>query len=163
MHRNRCTIDYDPPFYVDVVPDHGATAAKNVITLTGNNFGLSRGGNYPHRGAYNYSGPSVTLGGRDCAVTTFTHTSLSCVVPEGFGVNKLVVVTVQGQASTSDLTYYYDPPEVASILPGAAPTSGLVRRYGDPLNVTVQGKNFGSWEALSQFAVMIHSGKVAVR
>jgi hypothetical protein len=159
---DRCTIDYDPPFYVDVVPDHGATAAKNVITLTGNNFGLSRGGNYPHRGAYNYSGPSVTLGGRDCAVTTFTHTSLSCVVPEGFGVNKLVVVTVQGQASTSDLTYYYDSPEVTSILPGAAPTSGLVRRFGDPLIVTVQGKNFGSWEALSQFAVMIHSGKVAV-
>lgn len=91
--------------------------------------------------------PVVTLNGASVALTTafgaaWTQSSIYAVLPEGWGANLPVVVSVAGQTSAGSSTYSYAPPTVTRVLPPTGPTSG-VYADGSPVVITVVGTNLG--------------------
>jgi hypothetical protein len=138
-------IHYAGPTVNGISPSHGPTAGGTVVTITGSNFGISM--------------PTVTIGGLPCAVVTpyvplANHTQIRCVVAAGQGASLKVVVTINGQQSSSTVLYSYDPPQVTSITPDHGPTSGLARgpltadgvhrSNGNKIMQMLTGINFGT-------------------
>jgi hypothetical protein len=86
--------------------------------------------------------PYVTIGTRRCDITSslphVNHSSLTCTLPPGYGKDLPVRLWVNGQLDTAAplVTFSYDAPYVASILPLGGPTSGRVKGgYADAANV----------------------------
>ena len=106
-------------------------AGGSVLTITGVNFGENG---------------TVAIGQRQCAVLTYTHTRITCVVPEGEGANATVVVSNADQRSPcvvdarrappACLLRIY-PPVIQGILPGHGAVTGDYR-------VEIIGSNFGT-------------------
>ncbi len=120
----------------------GATVGGARMSITGSNFGLAGAGARPEDGK-----PFITIGGVEAPLAfSFLaysdHSRLDLVLPEGWGKDLPVVVTVAGQSSLGGATYTYAPPAVARVFPSSGPTSGL-RPNGEKLNVTLSGSNLG--------------------
>lgn len=115
------SFNYDPPSISSISPASGPTTGGNPITLTGSSFGQT---------------PRVVVGGASCTLTgAVTSSRVVCVAPAGQGASVPVSITVAGQQTSS--AYGYQAPNIASISPANAPTSGGVR-------LTVVGSNFGT-------------------
>jgi len=100
------------------------TRGGGILTLTGTNFGSTA------------SLPvSVTVNAISCSVTAVnSHTQIQCTLPAGSGVNKPIVVTVDGQNSNS-FNFAYTAPAVTSFTPPTVPATGGT--------ITLSGTNFG--------------------
>lgn len=119
---NTLSFAYDLPQVTGISSGSKPTAGGNTITVTGSSFGTLVSGN------------RVEIGSALCAVTSWTHGSISCVAPAGVGTQQLRVVANGHTSST--VNYQYSPPGIGSLLP----SSGLVTG-GTPL--VIQGQNFG--------------------
>jgi hypothetical protein len=119
---NSLSLSYNPPSLSSLTPTSGSTAGGTTLTLQGTNFGAS--------------GAAVSVGGSACPVLTQSHTSLTCALPAGVGVNQLVRLAVGGQTSGT-LSFSYDPPFITGLSPSSASTAG-----GTAL--TVSGTSFGA-------------------
>ena len=117
---------YLPPVVGALAPTAGPTTGGTVLQLNGSNFGL---------------GGSVTVGKLLCwPILSWSQLFVECVTPPGFEVALPVVVTVEGQSSSSDASlrnFSYGPPVVTIVSPSHAPTSGNVA-------LSVIGQNFGA-------------------
>lgn len=90
-------------------------------------------------GAVNFTdyNRTVTIGNSSCVVSSWNHSSISCVAGPGYLQYQDVIVTAQGLSSGSSGSLFgYFPPEIASITPNHAQTSG-----GSVISLT--GYNFG--------------------
>jgi hypothetical protein len=99
------------------------TTGGNTLTILGNHFGPGGTGN-----------DRVEIGASLCSVTSWSATSIQCVVPAGVGSHTLRVIA-RGQPSAAD-TYSYDAPVINNLNPQHGPAAG-----GTAL--VIQGKNFG--------------------
>lgn len=116
-------FDFDAPAIADVRPSPATTEGGVPVTLTGTSFGLTG---------------TVSVGGLSCAVVSHNHTSVVCTLPEGQGVDKDVLLSVAGQASTGgDDAFSYLAPSVAVLSQYNSTTAG-----GAVL--TLAGTNFGT-------------------
>jgi hypothetical protein len=161
---NQAPFAYSPPTAVAVSPAHGPTDGRGVsLTLTGFNFGTSP------NAVVRSQMPYVQVGGRNCTITSplphVNHSSITCTLPPGQGVNLPVTVWVNGQLSTdpaaaSTATFSYDPPAVSSIAPTSGPTSGrthgvyldasqVYMSAGDRIVMVLRGDNLGSSGAIT--------------
>ena len=104
------SYSYDSPVITSVTPNSGAAAGGIPIQIQGNNFGP------------NGVSRSVAVGSAQCAVSAFTHTSITCQLPVGTpGTTAQVKVTVAGKTSnTFNFTY-----DALSCAPGTF-TNGTV-------------------------------------
>lgn len=112
-------FDYDPP---EICPIASPVAAGETLTITGANFGVS--------------GAIVTINGNPATnvVHSVAHEELTVTVPQGYGLNRPLVVTVGLQASSAILVNY-EAPVITSIAPQSGSTAGGA-------TITVVGKNF---------------------
>jgi hypothetical protein len=96
------------PGITSISPTAGPSLGGGTVTITGSSF----------------SSPTVTIGGNNASVNTWSATSIVCVLPghpAGF-VN--VVVTCSGQTATLTNGFtYVDPPTVTSVSPAAGPAN----------------------------------------
>ena len=131
------------------------TVGGTLLRISGANFGLASFGATAAQGL-----PVVTIGGfaatvcdSSCGsfgagygqyVSNAAQNSIDVILPEGWGANLPVVVTVAGQSSlaTTASTYSYAPPSVLSLAPATGPTSGL-SADGSNITVTLLGVNLG--------------------
>ena len=127
------------------------TVGGSLLSISGSNFGTAGFGATPAQGL-----PVITIGGFDvsvCDASCFpvppyapnvaTQSVISAILPEGWGGNLPIVVTVEGQSSAPGALYSYSLPQVLSISPALGPTSGLMADGLTPINVTVLGTNLG--------------------
>ena len=117
------------------------TAGGNHLVISGANFGPPYNANCAAPGC-TLDQPSATVGGVACTFVSNTHTSLTCLTPEGEGTSKVVTATVDGVTVTVPGLLDYGLPEIYSVSPETGPTSGKTPQ-GDQLYITITGKNFG--------------------
>jgi hypothetical protein len=118
---------YAAPTVTNVVPNNGPLSGGTTLTITGTSFGTSG---------------SVTINGISCPITdtsSYTHTTMKCMLPAGSGAYSLLIVTVSSQTS-SPWIFSYDPPALDSTTP-LVPTSGPT---AGSFVVTINGQNFGA-------------------
>jgi heat shock protein HslJ len=96
--------------------DPASGEAGDTVTISGSNLW----------------GAKVTIGGKTCAVTANSATSVSCTVPSVLGANDVVVTTATGSSTKSGGFTYVRPPTVS----GVSPSSGDA---GD--TITISGTN----------------------
>ncbi|HET8889243.1 MAG TPA: IPT/TIG domain-containing protein [Candidatus Angelobacter sp.] len=111
------------PVINTLTPTTGAVGSSVVIA--GSNFGASQGNS------------SVTFNGTAAAISNWTATSITAIVPSG-ATSGPVVVTVNGQASNG--VSYVVFPFITSLTPSAA---------GVGTSVTIAGANFGATQGTS--------------
>ena len=111
-------IAYDPPAISAFSPSSASTAGGTALTLSGTSFDTSG---------------FVYIGGSNCTISTWSHSSIICTIPAGQGTVSLVLVTVGGQNFST--TFSYQAPVLSTILPSVVPT------LGGP--VVIFGSNFG--------------------
>jgi hypothetical protein len=114
-------FDYDPPTINQLDPPAAPTAGGALLTIRGANFGTA---GQVHFGPYQ--------------VTPISHMQAELVlrVPAGVGAEVPVQVEVSGQLSPP-ANFDYFPPQIDSISPANAPTSGGTV-------ITITGENFGT-------------------
>ncbi len=129
-------FDYHPPQITSVSSSSAPTAGGTVITVNGSNFGASG---------------IVLIGGTEASLTggSYGHEEIVCTLPPGQGTDFPLIVRSGGRDSNPVL-FSYDAPEITSITPTSAATSG-----GTLLTVT--GKNFG----ISERSVLLGSQSLA--
>ena len=107
----------------DVSPSHAPTLGGVTITIIGADFGAA--------------GNSVTLGGRECAVTAETPGQIECTAPEGSGAFQPLRVFDGSGTSSPPYALPYDAPEITNVSPSSAATRG-------GSTITINGHNFGA-------------------
>ncbi len=120
MTSNAIAYSYDAPSVCSVTPAAGATSGGTIITIRGENFGVS---------------PSITIGGSPSVPTFLSHNQILCALPAGVGANLPVLVSAGGQSSSPG-RFDYSPPSIVGITPQSVPTSGAL--------ITITGQNFGA-------------------
>jgi hypothetical protein len=138
QNSNTLQVRYAPPTVSSVSPVLGPTLGGQLLTITGYNFGVN---------------PVVTLDGQNpCIITSYVPavalngtSVIVCTTPPGQGANLPVTVTASGQSSSpsTPARYSYYKPQVFSIWPTTAPSSGLDRVTGNPIIITLLGMNLG--------------------
>jgi hypothetical protein len=118
---------YSNPVVDSISPSQGPTSGQFTLTLTGSSFGLVGG--------------SVQVGSSDCSITLQEHTMVKCTASSGEGSND--VVYTLGTQISNVVTFTYAPPEIVSVSPPSAPTSGNS-------NLVIFGNNFGDNTPLVQ-------------
>ncbi|MFM2241876.1 MAG: hypothetical protein RLZ97_731, partial [Verrucomicrobiota bacterium] len=114
-------FSYNAPQITSITADSYPTSGGTTLTITGSNFGIS---------------PTVSFGsGGATIIGAPTHTRILCTLPAGQGTNQAVTVSAGGVSSNTMLVDY-DAPEILSITPSSAGTSGSTL-------ITINGKNFG--------------------
>ena len=87
MGKSHCYLVTGPEL-LEVFPSHGSTEGGYDIVLTGRNFGTK------------YHLPNVFIDGKPCtSVKWVSDTVIKCLVPEGLGKGKSVVVWAGDQNS----------------------------------------------------------------
>lgn len=123
-------FDYLRPVISGISPGMGATSGGYTINLGGSNFGT--GSPTPQ---------SVTVGVVPVTIVgTPTHSSVVVTIPEGFGANLPVVITVEGQTSVVAEYFSYTPPSLGTPTWTSAPAAGGAI-------LTLSGLNFGAADA----------------
>ena len=139
------TLRYRTPSVVNVFGFSGSQLGPTVggtpITITGADFGPVSPA--PAELPVVTFGPTADGGGPWTATVTAqtSDSQLLAVLPQGWGKNVPVVVTVGGQVSLN-VSYSYAPPTVTSVSPAFGPTSGL-DIDGNVINMTLTGTNLG--------------------
>ena len=112
------------------------TAGDIPITLRGTNFGTNP--------TLVPGFATVTVGGANCPITAHDHTEIVCTLPEGTGINQ-VVVTVKSNPSTS-FPLVRTSPIITTVrgcpTPVGSGTADCVVAGGT--RITIEGENFGS-------------------
>lgn len=173
------TIQYAKPVVSLVENWRGTTAGDAVLRISGLHFGMP---------AYRYIaalGPvdelihnQVLVGDRECAILSYSHTTIECRAPAGSGTNKTVQVRVGRHcvddcsppytAATAAQNFHYDPPVVTSIVPNHGPTAGgtLIEitgtSFGDntvPVQVTIGGTEVNRLEHHSHTSIKFRMHK----
>ncbi|KAH9252082.1 hypothetical protein BASA81_010064 [Batrachochytrium salamandrivorans] len=125
--------------------DGGAnTEGGQIMTITGTNFGRP----YDSLAITTSSGflPQVKLGVRGtCVVLALTHTTVTCIIPEGDGGGIDLLLRAQNQDPTvvSPIKFSYGAPVIYSLIPATGATNGL-NANGTRQVFQVIGKNFGA-------------------
>ena len=146
-------IDYALPVVMAVTPENVTTFNPASITIRGRNFGVDQ--------------PIVELQGtgQNCTITSYSHTQITCTVPNGQGKLHRVVVGAGGQFSSSTClaifncvpTFSYYPPSVTNFSPKTGRTDGKILAVdGTTLErqiMKIQGTNFGNLEN-TEFSVI---------
>jgi hypothetical protein len=170
------TFDFSAPTVQAALPAHAPTTGNVAVTLAGINYGTSP---LPLTTTLWTAPPTVSIGGRPCPVISalphVNHSSVTCMLPPGYGANLPVRLRVNGQADTAAplITFSYDAPHVASVAPAGSPTSArgpgqwiddahVFTSIGDRLVGVVQGSNLGRSGVLS-FDPTPASGPLTVR
>ena len=127
-------VSYSPPVVASVTPDSAATNGGVNVVVSGSSFDTNG---------------TVTIGGVLCSPVTgrrrsvdlshslmvtsaYSHTSITCKLPAGQGVNLAVQVTsVYGKTGSANL-FSYTPPVISGLQILSVPTAGFV-------NLTVSG------------------------
>jgi len=128
---NSITLNYDSPSITGVSPAIGPTAGGTTITIAGESFDSSG---------------SVQVNGNTCVMVSYSHTSITCKTPAGFGVSKMVTVTAVSGKSSSASLFSYSAPQISSLNPTSGSTTG------DGL-LTINGANFASSAAPSAVTI----------
>ena len=89
------------------------TAGGTQLTIAGSNFGQGGAGSASAAQGL----PVVTIGGRAASVVSATQNSITVVLPAGSGVAQPVIVSVEGQASSSTVMYSYSGAPATSPAP----------------------------------------------
>eukprot|EP00743_Colponemidia_sp_Colp-15_P002224 GILK01002410.1.p1 GENE.GILK01002410.1~~GILK01002410.1.p1 ORF type:complete len:1406 (-),score=292.87 GILK01002410.1:174-4391(-) len=115
-------FSYNQPVIIHVTPSKLDHFGGEVLTILGDNFGLSA---------------NVSIGQRECAVQKQTHHSISCVTPNGSLVADLYVAVANQRSTSIPVTFQRPPPEpiIFNLSPPDADTSGGIL-------LTVTGQNF---------------------
>jgi hypothetical protein len=87
------------------------------------------------RGTSFHSTATVAIDSRNCVVAEANFTHILCVLPAGVGVNKQLIVTVDGQASSARNVNYRSP-----VLSSISPTNGST---AGGYELTLIGTGFG--------------------
>jgi hypothetical protein len=126
-------FDYNPPSITSITPDHGPTEGNVPITIQGSNFGPASAD----------AQRSVVVGTSACPLVASSsgHNSITCTLPPGQGVSRIVEVVAGDQPSNTS-TLSYDPPAITSVSPTRASAAG-----GTLLTIT--GSNFGLTAAVT--------------
>jgi hypothetical protein len=117
---NSVNFSYSPPSITSVSPTTGSTSGGTVITLTGNNFGLT---------------PSVTVNNSAATLVSTSHNSIQFILPPGQGTNASIAVQANGQSVTNQ-SFSYAAPLLSDVTAASRPTAGGV-------HLTLTGSNFG--------------------
>lgn len=121
QYSNAYPFDFSGPSILSVYPTNGPTAGGVLVTVRGQNFGLSG---------------SVYVGGQLCTgVEIYNHDRVQCRLPEGVGQSKELFVAGRSENSTASF-FTYDGPLLTRVSPSNGPTAG-----GIP--ITLHGHNFG--------------------
>lgn len=106
---------YDPPSISAVTPTVLSSGGRDVLTISGVNFGGSR-----------VASSAVWAGPYGCSVLSWSDSVIMCESVAGVGKNLSVVVTVVDQTSpvTSKAVVEYVPPSVTSVTPLTIHTPG---------------------------------------
>ena len=124
---NTFPFTYDSPVVTSISPARGATNGGYPVTVSGNSFDV--------QGAAS----RVTIGGQVCTISVWNHSSITCNVAAGSGIDKAVVVRTQASVtSTSPLNvvFRFDAPTISLISPATVSTDGTAI-------IDIQGTNFG--------------------
>ncbi|KAI9139313.1 hypothetical protein BKA69DRAFT_674060 [Paraphysoderma sedebokerense] len=99
---------------VSVHPVNGSTEGFNITLITSD------------IGIVQQDEVNVSVGGISCFNTNqLNSTAFSCTVPPATGKNKLVVINIGSNATSSELVYiHYNPPVITDISPPSSPTTG---------------------------------------
>ena len=110
------SYNYSAPSITALTPQTGPAAGGVNLQVNGTNFGLAA---------------TVTVDGKQCVVSTATHTQVTCTLPVGQGSGLPVVLQAADQVATSPFTFRYNSPVVDSVSPLSGPTvGGTTIRYG---------------------------------
>lgn len=171
MESVKVTVSYEPPVVSGVIGAIGSTEGDNVVAIWGNYLGV-----WSESEMLFANGPSVTLGGSVCIVTSWAYTNISCRAPVGSGTGKSVVVSVPRRradgtvsiakvAAGAVIRYDYSPPRIISVR--ADPSSNVGVGWHSPTVggslVEISGESLGSATApgislfVGQKAVLIVS------
>jgi len=123
---NTLPFSFDLPHVSSpVTPSTGPTLGAYNLTVSGTSFGSNFG--------------QVSVGGRYCPPTVWSHTLIVCTMPAGVGLNQQVVVSngYDGRASTEAVYFSYQAPIVSTVTPVTPNTAG-------GFSVSIGGTNFGS-------------------
>eukprot|EP00808_Paulinella_micropora_P020578 g61239.t1 len=115
---------HDGPLISSLAPNTADTAFQSAeITIFGSSFDTSG---------------SVRIGAWACTVTSWNHSRITCLTPEGegTGLNVTITTTVLGLSSRLPAAFSYKGPTITSVSRSSGPTLG-----GEPL--TIEGVNFG--------------------
>lgn len=122
---NTETFSYAPPSISSVSGSTFPTDGGVSIFITGSSFDTSG---------------TVTVGGTNCVVTTYTHESIACTLPSGQGANVATVVTTQdNRASGVDSSVSYNIPYLSLVTISDPP---LLTNGGSTLSLS--GADFGT-------------------
>ncbi|KAI9136205.1 hypothetical protein BKA69DRAFT_186087 [Paraphysoderma sedebokerense] len=128
------SISYDSPSLTDVAPPMSSTGGGTLVSVTGGGFGPCTMA--PSPCSATDEGITVTIGGNPCYLPKlYTDSLLTCVIPEGFGVNLTLIVVVNSQNSVNSLFFSYDRPRITGIVPQWLQSSNPT--------VYLEGANFG--------------------
>jgi hypothetical protein len=111
------------PVVTSISPSSGPTSGGTTVTISGTNFA---------------PGAQVTFGGTAATSVTVSNSSqIQTVTPSHIAGTVGVIVEVNGQSSTSSVSFTYNllTPTVSSVSPSSGPTAGGT-------NVTISGTNF---------------------
>jgi IPT/TIG domain/Tyrosine-protein kinase ephrin type A/B receptor-like len=114
------SISFNVPSVSSVTSATALSQGGFIITVTGNNFGVGTG--------------TVTVAGKLCNTTSYSHTQIQCAAPAGGGAGQIVRITVGGQVDSAS-TFSYAAPTLISVTPDHGPIAG-----GN--NITVYGTSF---------------------
>jgi len=121
---------YDPPTIDSLSPNHGSTDGGTTLILVGQNFGAS------------VQHVSISIGDSPCTdIKVVSSRRLECLSPLGFGVNRTLVLSVNGQIASQVVLFHYDAPIIMSMSP--FPFDGRGTNVTGAL-LTILGKNFGN-------------------
>jgi hypothetical protein len=81
---------------------------------------------------------TVTVGGRNCPVTAWGHSSVTCTLPSGQGASQAVVLTARTLLSSTLVGFSYYAPTLTSVLPALGATNG------QNVIINLAGTDFGS-------------------
>ncbi|CEO95040.1 hypothetical protein PBRA_003853, partial [Plasmodiophora brassicae] len=139
-------VAYAAPTLTKIVPATLPTVG-GAVSVIGTDFGVGYSGTF-----------SITIGGAACttSLTFVNSTMLTCVVGEGSGLSKSVVVSIAQQtASNGQVVVNYQAPVVTQVSPTSATTDAV------GVTITIKGKNFGSAVVQPPRSVVLTDGASA--
>jgi hypothetical protein len=119
----QASFTYQAPVISGLSPSGASTVGGTLLTVSGVNFGTSG---------------TVTIGGVEATVGTWSDGAVTVTLPPGAGGTVPVALTRSGETASS--TYTYGAPHLTALSPSSGPTAGGVR-------LTLTGSNFGDGTA----------------
>jgi hypothetical protein len=116
---------FEPPTPTHTINNNSPTTGGAVVSITGNNFGLSD------------TTPSVVIGTTACFTASWSSfSSVSCTIPYGTAAGQLGIMNVGDNYGTITSPFTYDAPVLTRTVQPNGPTTGGTY-------ITVVGTNFG--------------------